>query len=354
MNRRTLILVSLVVLLVAALWWLTRPIATPLPALSVTMARPTPAAIKTALPPLFQRLTYEVPKTGKYQGLNDSRWKWWHAMEKQDSSFEWKMPINFYGKVVDGNGLPIQNAKIRFQWTDTSTKGTSEKFTESNADGTFSLTRENGKALGVYVTKPGFHAGVKSFGSYEYAAFFEWDYHEPDKNSPVIFRLDKKIPAEPLLTYDTFYQLSYEPGIYYYNLQQGKLSRQQTVEDGLKFTLTRSETPQGKPFDWTWTVEGVKAAVQLTTEEFPQSAPADAYVPSWKIEEKADAEDFRRQGTVRLYVRTGNGRYAVVDLQLSHPNKREIGPTLSVKSYLNPSGSRNLEYDPSKTVKAGN
>ena len=98
----------------------------------------------------------------------------------------------------------------------------------------------------------------------------------------------------------------------------------------------------------------MKTTVQPTSDEFPQSAPTDAYVTSWKTEGKADAESFQREGKIRLYVRTDGGRYAVVDLQLSHPNKREIGPTLSVKSYLNPSGSLNLEYDPGKTAKAGN
>ena len=71
-------------------------------------------------------------------------------------------------------------------------------------------------------------------------------------------------------------------------------------------------------------------------------------------EERADAENANTRGKFALTFRTSGGRYAVVDLQLSHPNKREIGPTLSVKSYLNPSGSRNLEYDPSKVAKAGN
>ena len=160
--------------------------------------------------------------------------------------------------------------------------------------------------------------------------------------------------AEPLVVGSAFNTLSYEQGTYYYDLQRGRLSRQPPAGDGLKFTITRSQAAQGQPFDWTWAVDGVNATVRATTDEFPQSAPTDAYVPSWKTEQKADAENFQREGKVRLYVRTSGGRYAVADLQLSHPNKREIGPTLSVKSYLNPSGSRNLEYDPTKTAKAGN
>ena len=353
MKRRTLILASVVlVLLVAALWWLTRPIATPPSAPSLAAASPTPAAIKTAPPPPSQPLTYEVPSKGEYQGQSDPRWPWWHAMEKQDPSFEWKMPISFFGKVVDRDGQPVADANVRYGWNDTT--GSHERFDKSDPGGLFSLTGISGKIVSVRVEKKGYYAGNESFGSYEYAAFFESNYYEPDENNPVIFRLVKKMDAEPLVVGSAFNTLSYEQGTYYYDLQRGRLSRQPPAGDGLKFTITRSQAAQGQPFDWTWAVDGVNATVRATSDEFPQSAPTDAYVPSWKTEQKADAENFQREGKVRLYVRTSGGRYAVADLQLSHPNKREIGPTLSVKSYLNPSGSRNLEYDPTKTAKAGN
>ena len=275
-------------------------------------------------------------------------------MKKQDPTFEWKTPINFYGKVIDQNNEPVAGAAIKFVWNDISPKGSSYAETTSDAGGLFSLIDKEGKGVSVSVSKKGYHIGNAASGSFEYAAFFEWNYHEPDENSPVIFRLVKKVDAEPLVVGSAFNTLSYEQGTYYYDLQRGALSRESPVGDGLKFTITRSQAAQGQPFDWTWTVDGVNAMVRATTDEFPQSAPTEAYVSSWKTEQRANAENFRQEGKVRLYVHTSGGRYAVVNLQLSHPNKREIGPTLSVKSYLNPSGSRNLEYDPAKTVMAGN
>jgi hypothetical protein len=100
-------------------------------------------------------------------------------------------------------------------------------------------------------------------------------------------------------------------------------------------------------------LDGVSVMVQATTDEFPQAAPLDGYVTSWKIEESAGARNFHREAKVRRYVRTSGARYGVVDLHLSHPNKREIGPTVTVKSYVNPSGSRNLEYGPRKVAGTG-
>src|SRR4051812_40097365 len=36
--------------------------------------------------------------------------------DAQDSKWEWKIPIAFYGKVVDENGQPIAAAEVAFQW----------------------------------------------------------------------------------------------------------------------------------------------------------------------------------------------------------------------------------------------
>ena len=101
-----------------------------------------------------------------------------------------------------------------------------------------------------------------------------------------------------------FNTLSYEQAIYYFDLQQGRLGRQATTGEGLRFTITRGQAAQGESFDWTWTIDGVGAMVQTTTDEFPQAAPTDGYVPSWKLHQKADTKNFQREGKVRLYVQT--------------------------------------------------
>lgn len=209
-------------------------------------------------------------------------------MKKQDPTFEWKTPINFYGKVIDQNNEPVAGVAIKFVWNDISPKGSSYAETTSDAGGLFSLIDKEGKGVSVSVSKKGYHIGNAASGSFEYAAFFEWNYHEPDENSPVIFRLVKKVDAEPLVVGSAFNTLSYEQGTYYYDLQRGVLSRESPVGDGLKFTITRSQAAQGQPFDWTWTVDGVNAMVRATTDEFPQSAPTEAY--SFILENRAKGQ----------------------------------------------------------------
>jgi len=350
MNRRhTVTWAVLLALLAAFLWWLNRP-TPPVPTVERVPSPPTPATPQPTPQGVVTPLVYEVPSKGKYQGMGDPRWKWWKDMENRDPAFEWKMPIDFWGKVVDQDGRPVPRAKVRYGWN--STNGSNERFEESNAQGLFSITGITGKFLSVKVEKEYYHArGGLAGQGFEYAAFFEGDYHEPDPENPVIFRLIKKLEAEPLIVGRINNLLQYDQGPYYYDLERGKISRQPPSNVGLKFILQRSASPQGQPFDWTWTVKGVNALVQTTEDEFPQMAPTDGYASQWQESQSANAAKFQQDGAARLYVQTVENQYAVVDLKLAQPNLRHVGPNLGVKSFFNPkAGSRILEYDPAKTV----
>src|SRR5207253_9775468 len=81
---------------------------------------------------------------------------WWQRRE-QDKQADWKVPIRFYGKVVDQDMHPLSGANVQFEWTDLSAKGASRTNTTSDEQGFFSLTDARGKNLGVYVSKEGYY-----------------------------------------------------------------------------------------------------------------------------------------------------------------------------------------------------
>jgi hypothetical protein len=275
-------------------------------------------------------------------------------MRKVDPSFEWKMPINFFGKVVDQDNLPLPGADIRFVWNDTSSRGTSESKTTSASNGRFALADQRGKGLSVYVSKEGYHTSGGIGGmSFEYAAFFEGNYHQPDPESPVTFRLIKKLEAEPLVArrVSQYLPAAYDGETYFYDPRSGTLGRVCPLGGALKLNFERSQSPRGQLFDWTWTVEAVNGGLQETKDEFAQLAPENGYVGSWQMSEAATMQPFRRGAKADFYVRTADNHYARVDIELSHPNSRSAGPNLRVSSFLNPSGSRNLEFDPAKEIK---
>lgn len=270
-------------------------------------------------------------------------------MKSADPSFEWKMPISFYGRVIDQAGKPVLNAQVRFQWTDLSASGTTERFSQSDENGYFSLTGESGKRLGVWVSKDGYHSeGGLGGKSFEYAAFFEGNFHRPNIDDPVTFRLVKKLDPEPLVVRHISKRTTYDRATYY-DIERGELTRDAPPGGALKIEFERSESPQGQAFDWTWKVEAVNGGgLQEAKDEIVQMAPEDNYLPAWRMSLSANAQDFRKSGRARFYIRTSDNRFAWVGLELGHPNLRSVGPKLTVDSYMNPSGSRNLEYDPTK------
>ena len=187
---------------------LAEPQATPVATVSVPQTPPTPlagsdpmAASTISATQLASSMPDVMPR-GPYQGMNDQRWPIYWKKREQDRAFEWKTPIEFYGKVVDQNEQPIPDAEVRMNWTDMSPKGTSDAIRTTDGDGRFSITGVQGKNFGVRsIKKDGYIEAFRSNPhSFEYAGFWEPSYHEPDPTNPVIFHMRKKGEAAALVS----------------------------------------------------------------------------------------------------------------------------------------------------------
>jgi hypothetical protein len=293
-----------------------------------------------ALPPAHAAATLGASRSHN-RHVDDARWTWWHEMETRDSKFEWKMPIRFYGKVVDDSGRPVDAAQVQMRWTDMSLSGSSVKQVSTDRNGLFTLEGVQGKRLTIDVAKPGFASGIKAHGSFEYAAFFEPSYYQPDSDNPVVFELVRRAADEPLAFQHAEAKLNYDSAPVFYDLDQGVISKQACVS-GFKITTVRTASPPGDPFDWSFTIEAINGVLQPTIEEFAQFAPENGYQPAWQTSMSATAQPFTQNATVQLYVRNSRGEYGKVIVELTQPNRREVGAKLAIKSYFNPSGSRNV------------
>ena len=121
--------------------------------------------------------------------------------DRADSKWEWKIPIKFYGKVVDETGQPIPGADVHFQWTDLSAKGTTDRQAQSDAQGLFSLDNVSGKRLIARVSKPGYYASdSRNHFSFEYANPFEEIFHRANIDAPVLFYLRKQNPTADVIS----------------------------------------------------------------------------------------------------------------------------------------------------------
>ena len=166
-------------------------------------AVPPPVNVPAATPPT-KVATNRKQKPGGVYEPRDPRWQWWNEQKKIDPKFEWKMPIAFYGLVVDESERPVPGAIVKLQWNDLSQAGTSYAEALTAAEGRFSLENVTGKMLEVRVSKEGYEAldYVKAF---EYAAFFEKHFYTPDPDAPIVFKLRKRMDAEPLIVRQTLY-----------------------------------------------------------------------------------------------------------------------------------------------------
>lgn len=284
---------------------------------------------------------------------NDPRWAEWERRKKEDRNWEWKMPINFYGKVIDENNQPVEGAIIKLQWNDTSVKGTSYGNTKSDADGLFSLTGEEGKLLQIQVSKEGYY-GYRNerIASFEYAAFFDPQYHIPDPNNPVVFHLRKKGEPAELIYRDILYGIKIDGTPHYIDLVSGQKFIGSNPTGDLMVQIIRvADNTNPKKFDWSAILQGVgDGGLIETNSEFMFEAPVEGYQTKIEYRKEISDPEWKREIEKNFYIRSRNGKvYARIEANIIP--KYQNSASIRIKSYVNPNGSRNLEFDKTKIIK---
>jgi len=269
---------------------------------------------------------------------------------RRDKQADWKVPIRFYGKIIDQSEKPVADANVQFEWTDLSVHGTSEKITKSDAQGLFSLVGVKGKSLGIRISKEGYYdaSHKENQTSFEYASPAERRFYEPDETHPVIFLLRKKGEAEPLLQRAVEFKLPGDGSGQAVDLLAGK-----TADAGpLQIKTWKppySPEPRPTPYDWRITVEIPGGGFVEHEDLFPFTAPESGYVVNVDLHMSPGlGSEWRSFVDKNYYFYYGQPR-RYGRLQLRTDGDRRI---VFIDYYLNPRpGSRNLEFDPGKTIK---
>lgn len=283
-----------------------------------------PIVLPTAVNPVTQEPS---------QSASTAEWgAWERAMDKQDPYWEYKLPISFYGKVVDDSNQPISGANVAFSWVDLSQEGTTQQNTASDESGNFSLVGKTGKSLTVQVSKNGY----KLYQSSNYSGF---DYSPlanpgkpflPDPNSPVIFVMRKNRESEPLVIH---IQAEAKLG----TNGQSKLFPIGNGDEHILIERLPNET--SNPRFWDAQIVVPDGGLQLTAEEFPYEAPEDGYTNGFIMTSGVSVQSVGMPNGM-FYVKTPNG-YARIKVYYI-PNK----PWIYMDSWFNPNpNSRNLESE---------
>ena len=271
-------------------------------------------------------------------------WDWWFYTAKHDADFQWKTPIEFYGRVLDQHQQPVIGARVKVQW---STIGaTPERDLLTDSDGKFHITGINGKGISAMVIcPPGYTSGQSGYQSFEYSAFWETRFHVPDQAKPVLFRLWRFADTEPMYFWDRLKKMTVDGQKVWFDTKTGKFGPTGDVA----FSTKRGATYAPHQFDWSMTVETAPGGgLALSVDDLMFEAPEGGYQPSWTHELSGKEPSYTVDKGIRFYLKTSDGKYAAVKADITHMGVPEA--EVNVLAYVNPSGSRNLQYDAKKRL----
>ncbi len=252
---------------------------------------------------------------------------------------------DFYGRVVDQHGKPVAGATItgtlmQIQGVDVGTK--KDFYTrETDKDGNFEFTGLHGWQLGVVVKKVGYQMG-QGTGFYQ-------PPNQADKSSPkerAIFHMWKLQGAEPMVHTSIQAGLACDGTPRKFDVLTG---RRDTGD--LVVTLTRNPVniDRSKPFDWNLTLGIAEGGLIEIADPYPNQAPISGYQSSIAINMPTGTKGWTAS-LVRSYYIFDGKNYSRITINIM-ANYQPPPTHFEIDSYVNPSGSRNLEFDPAKQVR---
>ena len=250
----------------------------------------------------------------------------------------WQAPIDFYGKVVDETSNAVAGAKIGFHWVEIPTEeGNRTATTESDAEGLFSLHGRRGPSLTVWFSKEGYYSSHGGQISFNYAS--GPNIISPDPQNPVVFNLRKKGIPEPLVAINRSYRIPRDGTPVGIDLATGK-----TITGGSGNLVVQCWTEDqgkrsGEKYNWRCVVTIPGGGIVATDEEFAFLAPETGYVNSTEINMPADRPDWKNDVDLKFYYHLADGRYGRMTFSMIAGGQHFC----MIDSFLNPSGSRNLE-----------
>jgi hypothetical protein len=253
----------------------------------------------------------------------------------------WQAPIEFYGKVVDGNSNAIAGVNIHFNWSELPAKnGERTADAQSDADGLFALNGKRGASLTVSFSKQGYYSSGRGEQTFSYALP---KAISPDPLNPVIFKLRKKGNGESLITSSfpsgmgQIAQLHHDGTPVELDLFKGAQVPAGSGQLKLEFWRDLSNGNENI-YDWKLQLSVLGGGLIGTDEEFAFEAPKNGYQPSVVIDMPATNQNWLGEVRSKYYIQLPNGNYGRIDFYLLSFNG-----VFTVQSVVNPTGSQNLE-----------
>jgi hypothetical protein len=254
--------------------------------------------------------------------------------------------LDFYGKVIDQSGDPVVGAKVRGNVLligGLTRSESQDNYVETDAQGGFKFVGLHGTRLFVTPEKSGYE--------YDSRQPTNWNKdYKPEPNSPVVFTMYRLQGAEPMVHVKFDSRVPYDGTSAAFDLSTGKKSN----VGNFKITLIRSplQINRGQQhFDWNVQIEVVGGGLMEATGPYFNLAPEAGYQPMFTFSISKDDTNWTADLTRTFYVHTQQDDYGRINVGLTTDSARpDTG--ISIEAWVNPSKSRNLEYDAAKAIKS--
>ena len=124
----------------------------------------------------------------------------------------------------------------------------------------------------------------------------------------------------------------------------------------IQITLLRSplKVRRGKDhFDWTFRIEIPAGGLLPENDSYPNWAPESGYQPTFVKAVNATDTTWQARFIQNFYFKDAGGNYGRLFVDVT-TDSDTADTGMRFESWTNPSGSRNLEIDPTKLIRVGN
>ncbi len=259
-------------------------------------------------------------------------------------------PFQFFGKVVDQNGVPLSGVKIQYRVTQPKQSWKSNTYLKtinSMPDGTFAI-HDTGSGFSFQsFKKDGYRKSKGQQIGFSYSASSE--QHKRDDSQIRVYTLIKNDEIQGLIPTSRQLLLDWDGVPIHYDVKIGKFGKSGEIKITALRGKIEGEGRQAR-YDWSFKLEVPNGGIIETTREEAYFAPEEGYKPFWEYSFLSSDPKWghRKRGQTFLFFKLQNGNYGRLELDFS----AELGSRISgrINTYLNPLGGRMLEYDATRKI----
>lgn len=261
-------------------------------------------------------------------------------------------PIEFYGKVVDQDGIPVEGADVKGNvMVEKSWMGGRfvASFTRTDKNGYFDFRKLRGAQIVITPSKSGYEFKPDLQRYFYYSLLHpENERYIPDPHVREAFVLFKLKGAEPMVHVEIARAGIGVDGVTSnFDLMRGRKS---SSAGDVAITIKRDpiHIDRNRKFSWSAIVEVSTGGTIEMSDAYPYEAPEDGYKSRFVADMPSNAPNWSRMISKSFYFKAREGKiFGRMNIEIV-ADAEPPPVSVSIEAWINPAGSRNLEYDPRK------